>query len=484
MKKKNITKVAVYIRVSTHEQASEGYSIKAQKTRLEHYAMSQGWEIVQFYVDEGISAKDMNRPELQRMLKGVKEKLFDCVLVYRLDRLTRSVIDLHEMIETFEKYDVKFKSSTEVYDTTTATGRLFITLVAAMAQWERENLGERVRFGMEQKAKEGKWVINVPPFGYEKDGDNLIIKESEAIIVRTIFSLYATGKKGANKIAEILNEKKFKTKSGKHFTDTAVLYILKNPLYKGTMRYNYRVNKENYFEIPNAVPSIVNNDTFEKVQSILKTRSSDHPKRATSPFIFSGVVRCHRCKSKLAGKYSITHRNGKKYVSYQYYCTQRRAGVCDQPTITQNYLEHQFLERIKKWNIEKELKDVEVAKASQDDRVKNIMKELENIERRKKKWQYAWANDMMSDNDFKNRMYEENEKEQMLNDELNDIDHDDPQDIEDAYALLFDMLGNWKEMNTYEKKHFVRLAVKEMSVDKIKKERKPSSVAITNLTFH
>src|SRR5690606_28162321 len=213
-------KVAVYIRVSTQMQVEEGYSLAAQKERLKAFAYSQGWEIVQYYVDEGVSAKDLNRPELQRMLKDMKAKLFDIVLVYKLDRLTRSVIDLDKLLTEFNKYDVKFKSSTEIYDTTTATGRLFIRLVASMAQWERENLSERVSFGMEQKAKEGKWVINVPPFGYDRTTEGYLeIIEHEAVIVKRIYKMYLSGKYGIAKIAKFLNENNLLTKSGSYWND-------------------------------------------------------------------------------------------------------------------------------------------------------------------------------------------------------------------------------------------------------------------------
>ena len=133
-------RVALYIRVSTEDQAREGYSIQAQKNKLEAYCVSQGWDVVGFYIDDGYSAKDLDRPEMKRMLKHIEQGLIDCVLVYRLDRLTRSVLDLYKLLEIFEQHNCKFKSATEVYDTTTAMGRMFITIVAAMAQWERENL--------------------------------------------------------------------------------------------------------------------------------------------------------------------------------------------------------------------------------------------------------------------------------------------------------------------------------------------------------
>src|SRR5690625_1264812 len=183
-------KTAIYVRVSTEEQAKEGYSVSAQMKRLKAFTVSQGWDIHDVYADEGISAKNTKRPQLQRMIKDIKSDKVDVVLVYRLDRLTRSVFDLYKLLETFEKYDCKFKSATEVYDTTTAMGRMFITIVAALAQWERENHGERVAMGFEEKVKQGKCPFNFSPIGYDlnKEKSKLYINESEAIIIREIFT--------------------------------------------------------------------------------------------------------------------------------------------------------------------------------------------------------------------------------------------------------------------------------------------------------
>src|SRR5699024_3098799 len=161
--------VAIYIRVSTEEQASEGHSIGAQRELLKAYCTRQGWTSYKFYVDEGISAKDTNRPQLQLMLDHIKEGMIKTVLVYRLDRMTRSVLDLHKLLETFEKHDCAFVASTEPYDTTTAVGRLFITLVAAMAQWERENTGERISMVLNEKATKGEWLAQAPFGFYKKD---------------------------------------------------------------------------------------------------------------------------------------------------------------------------------------------------------------------------------------------------------------------------------------------------------------------------
>src|SRR5690625_5198821 len=173
-------KVGLYPRVSTDEQAKEGYSIDAQIKNSINFINSQGWELYDIYTDDGFSAKDLERPGMQKMIEDIKIRKFDVVVVYKLDRLVRSVSDLHELLKLFDKYEVKFKSVTEMFDTTNAMGRFFITLVAAMAQWERENLAERVRFGIEQMVSEGERPGGKLPFGYTKEGE-LIEQEAETI---------------------------------------------------------------------------------------------------------------------------------------------------------------------------------------------------------------------------------------------------------------------------------------------------------------
>lgn len=160
----------IYIRVSTDEQAREGFSLAAQEERCRQFAQSQGWDVDKV-CDDGYSAKNLNRPAIQRAIRDVMAKKFDVLMVYRLDRLVRSVIDLHYLLDMFDKYGVKFKSVTEVFDTTTAMGRFFITLVGAMSQWERENLSERVRVGIERGFMEGNRYGKIP-FGYREKTEN------------------------------------------------------------------------------------------------------------------------------------------------------------------------------------------------------------------------------------------------------------------------------------------------------------------------
>jgi site-specific DNA recombinase len=485
-------KAAIYVRVSTAEQAAEGYSIRAQTDRLKAYCVSQGWEIFEFYVDDGYSAKDTNRPNLKRMMKHIEEGLIDCVLVYRLDRLTRSVRDLYSILETFDKYDCKFKSATEVYDTTTAMGRMFITIVAALAQWERENTGERIRMGMEQKAREGNWVINQAPYGYEIDKENktLIINDREALLVKRIYDDYLSGKTMRN-IAIDFNKSNITTKSGAIWNDFKIKYILSNPLYIGTMRYNYRTNKENYFEVEDAHPAIISKETFENVQKIKESRRVVHPRSATSKFIFSGIAKCARCGSPLAGRYGYYKSKTKKdHISRprSYYCTKRRLGKCDLPNIGENHLEMQFLNYLNTFKINPDIiEDVSEEKegTENDEKLKVLQKELKEIDNRRRKWQYAWVNEMISDDDFSNRIEEENIKENDTKNQLSSLEpRGEKVNTEDLYGILLDIKSNWNQLEALEKKTLLQMFMKKIIVNRDKKSPgDPNSISILDVEF-
>lgn len=473
-------KTGIYIRVSTDEQAKEGYSIPAQRNRLEAFCVSQGWDIIGFYVDEGISAKDTNRPELQRMLKHIENGIIECVLVYRLDRLTRSVRDLYELLDVFEKHDCKFKSATEVYDTTTPMGRLFITIVAALAQWERENLGERVRMGMQEKAEEGKWVVNTPPYGYDidKENDALVINENEAVIIRKIFNMYLSGM-GTHKIAYTLNQNGIETKKQSAWMGNTVRQMLRNPIYKGTMRYNYRVNKENYFEVDGVAPVIIDKETFDKVQAVIDNRKTVHPRTATSEFIFSGTIICKRCKGRMFGKYGYSKRGDKEYRTKSYYCQNRQKGLCDQRQISQRFIETQFLEKIDTLLVDDSHIDIQERTDHTKDTIEYINKELKAIENRRKKWQYAWANENITDQDFTDRMKEEKEKEERLLEELKEVKPPDKHlTLDEQKEILKNIKLLWNNLTPIEKKNFLQMFVNKIEVDKINPRQKPSSVSV------
>ena len=186
---------AIYIRVSTDEQVNDGFSINAQYSKLTKYAESNDWNIYNYYIDEGISGKNItDRDEMSRLLEDIKNGFVNNVLVYKLDRITRSLKDLIYLIELFERYNCTFNSQTEKIDTSNAVGRMFIKIIGIFAEFERENLGERISFGYEQKTREGYYTNCNGVYGYDYIcGYGLIINDLEKIIVQDIFNWFIEG---------------------------------------------------------------------------------------------------------------------------------------------------------------------------------------------------------------------------------------------------------------------------------------------------
>ncbi|GEO24889.1 integrase [Alicyclobacillus acidoterrestris] len=322
-------RTAIYIRVSTQEQALEGFSLAAQTQKLNAYCESQDWQVVGIYADEGISAKDTHRPKLQQLLQDIAAGNIDIVLVYKLDRLTRSVSDLYQLLQLFDKYQVGFKSATEIFDTTTAIGRLFITMVAAMAQWERETIGERVAIGMAQKALEGKRVAAAAPFGYTKNGETLAVNPTEAQVVREIFHRYVNG----DSIDRITRWLRTTDARGGIWDNHTVSYLLENPVYIGKIRWGYRSAKTSQETIltDGSHEPIVNLATWQAAQHARERRKRRSPRAGTGKFPFGGLLWCAKCGASMTGQYN------RKYRYYR--CNKARLKQCNARMVRADLLE-------------------------------------------------------------------------------------------------------------------------------------------------
>jgi site-specific DNA recombinase len=343
------------------------------------------------YCDDGYSAKDLNRPAIQRVIQDVKEKKFDVLVVYRLDRLVRSVIDLHYLLDIFDKHGVKFKSVTEVFDTTTAMGRFFITLVGAMSQWERENLSERVKMGLERRFMEGN-RHGVAPFGYDDVDGRLVVNRDEAEIVKWIFRTYK--RHGMHKIAHKLNQQGIKTKTGVQWQDAQIHYILTNPVYIGQIRYH--VKKGQPITMAANHEPIISEEEFEQTQQLIKKRSNwDSAKALTSDYPFSGVLVCGKCGEYMYGQ---KQKNKSGYYRYYYRCSGKfKKGICDASIISEIKIVQALFEKLD-WIAEgiEEPEEQETPDPSPQMRIKQIEAEIERIKKRRKKWQEAYANDVIT----------------------------------------------------------------------------------------
>ncbi len=260
----SVVRVAVYTRVSTEDQAKEGFSLAAQEERLRAYCQARGWEIAGTYRDDGHSGRNVRRPAYQKMME--ERDRWDTILVLKMDRIHRNSRHFMEMMEDLGRAEKDFVSATESLDTTTAMGRFVMDIIQRIAQLESEQIGERVYIGMSQKAKTGPGVLGFPaPLGYEVSEGTLRIIDREAVIVRDIFERARTGTT-MEEIAKDLNANHVRTKRGKEWTAVKVYRILHNPTYAGHLRWDQIERKAEH-------EPIVPVETFNEVQKAIRARA-------------------------------------------------------------------------------------------------------------------------------------------------------------------------------------------------------------------
>jgi site-specific DNA recombinase len=253
-----MVRVAIYIRVSTEDQAREGYSLDAQKERLEAYCEAQGWDVAHIYSDEGHTGRKTNRPAYRKMIED--KNTWDTLLVMKMDRIHRNSKNFMIMMEDLEKWGKKFTSMQESLDTSNAVGRFVVDIIQRIAQLESEQIGERTYMGMAQKAESGQGIMGFnPPYGYQILDKDLSIIDEEAETVRNIFSLYLAGESMKN-IAWRLNRDEVRTRRNNDWTIWSISHLLHNPAYAGFRRWDG-------FLVPSTHRAIISIEDFNKAQS-------------------------------------------------------------------------------------------------------------------------------------------------------------------------------------------------------------------------
>lgn len=324
-----------YIRVSTEEQAVSGFSLMAQRERLEQFAKSQGWTLARVYEDDGYSAKDTNRPALKQLLMDAQKG--EVVLAYKLDRLTRSVMDLYELMQTFDKRGLLFKSATEEFNTTTSHGRLMITLVAVLAQWERETIAERVKMGRQKKATSGEWPGGPIPFGYLAEpgklrGNRTLLRlvpdQERAHLVREIFERYLAGQGVRGLALWLSRDLGMQAANGGVWRPVTLVRMLTNPVYCGDVVHGRRTDGPVTRVVGNHDP-LVSRELFERVQDMFEKRKAVAPRHATGKYPLAGVAKCGVCGGPISALW--TERAG----TYYYRCLNYIHGMgCGEPALT------------------------------------------------------------------------------------------------------------------------------------------------------
>ena len=330
-------RVAIYTRISTDE-TNQPYSLEAQQQRLNSYvALQDGWRVVRKF-EEQASGGSLERPQLRRALAEARARRFDILLVYRLDRLTRSSRDLFTIVDELNEGGVELRSATEPVDLSSPVGRLMVQMLSNFAEFERETIRDRITAGLERKAARGEWVGGRPPFGYTKIEGGLVAEPAEAAVVRLIFERYAQGAEGSVNLAWWLNDRGYRTRQGRRFSPKTVLGILSNPIYVGRIRRG-----DETFEGKHE--AILDEQTFESVQETLRKRGDDPRLRRSnqSDYLLTSLVKCGRCGSAMIGM-SANGRGGR----YGYYAchSRRRRKECDAEFIPARELDREVLAQL------------------------------------------------------------------------------------------------------------------------------------------
>ncbi|RTE01748.1 recombinase family protein [Paenibacillus whitsoniae] len=409
--------VALYVRVSTEEQAEHGYSIDAQLDKLRSYCQIFGMTVFKEYVDRGISGKSIEkRFELQQMLRDAKSGLFNLVLVWRLNRLARNTLDLLQIVEDLRKLNVDFRSFSENFDTSTPAGKFGLSMLGSVGELERDTIVENVKMGLKYRAKTGRHNGKVP-LGYKitdlgsngphKRITQVEIVPAEAVIVKRIFERFASGQ-GYRSIANQLNQDGYTTKPGKAFSICSVKDILDNPFYVGKIRYSRyenwsdkrRKGKSAAPIIANGVhPPIISEELWNKVLMLREKRSVVSIKKFSGEYLLTGLIKCPQCGASMTASCTKNKLKDGSTITRMYYsCSRFRSmgsSVCSANSVrkleAEQYLIDRLQEVLSKPHILRAIvKSINDRQANRTGPLKeeldSIQSRLEQLEERKRKY--------------------------------------------------------------------------------------------------
>jgi site-specific DNA recombinase len=382
---------AIYTRKSTSEGLDQDFtSLDAQREAAESYIASQrneGWlALPDRYDDAGYTGANVERPALQKLLSDIKDGRVDCIVVYKVDRLSRSLLDFTQLLEVFEKNSVTFVSVTQNFNTNTSMGRLTLNILLSFAQFEREIISERTRDKMAAGRRKGKWLGGRPVLGYDLDRENhkLIVNEKEAETVREIFDLYIK-ERSLLSVAIRLNDKgyetkKFVTKSGKvlgeeKFKNTYIQHIIKNVLYIGKVKYMGQLYQGLH-------EPIVGEDVFKKAQEILASNrvARQSSKNTKNIGLLNHLLRCKACNSIMFHTYSA--KGNYKYRYYVCMNAQKRGySYCPTRSVNAQAIEDAVIDALRKIACDSKVQEqsIKSLRESLQEEIEHLKEEQKNI---------------------------------------------------------------------------------------------------------
>ena len=471
-----IKSAGIYIRVSTFDQAREGFSLREQEERLKEFCKFKRYNIYKVYQDAGISAKNDKRPAYQEMIEDVKKGNINVIVALKLDRLTRSVYDIEKLMKFVNDYECDIDCMADESNTTTSNGRMVMRIMTSVSQNEIEKCSERTKFGMAGAIKNGH-IPNRTGLGFKRENKKLVPDPLTKDIIVRIFDLYLEGK-SHQAIANIYNKEKVLGKT--NWYDSTIQKILSNELYKGDYVNGKRTKHPTYYE--NVIEPIVSKEKWESCQ-YQKLRNARHYER-TATYLFTNKLKCSKYGNFLGG-HATTKTNGKKY--YYYKCNTCKT----------------YFNEI---DIEKELKAFMLELAKQDDLINNYYtpfikskledktedykKEIKDLDKQLDRIKTAYIKGVVKLEDFdkeiKHIEYQKSdlEKRQKGQKQYEDLSFtlNDLLIIQDIQEIEFytnpDVLNNWSNKSKEDKQKIIG-----KYIDNITIEKKNNKFEISNIEF-
>ena len=471
-----IKSAGIYIRVSTFDQAREGFSLREQEERLKEFCKFKRYNIYKVYQDAGISAKNDKRPAYQEMIEDVKKGNINVIVALKLDRLTRSVYDIEKLMKFVNDYECDIDCMADESNTTTSNGRMVMRIMTSVSQNEIEKCSERTKFGMAGAIKNGH-IPNRTGLGFKRENKKLVPDPLTKDIIVRIFDLYLEGK-SHQAIANIYNKEKVLGKT--NWYDSTIQKILSNELYKGDYVNGKRTKHPTYYE--NVIEPIVSKEKWESCQ-YQKLRNARHYER-TATYLFTNKLKCSKCGNFLGG-HATTKTNGKKY--YYYKCNTCKT----------------YFNEI---DIEKELKAFMLELAKQDDLINNYYtpfikskledktedykKGIKELDKQLDRIKTAYIKGVVKLEDFDKEIkhieyqksdLEKRQKEQKQYENLS-FTLNDLLIIQDIQEIEFytnpDVLNNWSNKSKEDKQKIIG-----KYIDNITIEKKNNKFEISNIEF-
>ncbi|MDR2559284.1 MAG: recombinase family protein [Oscillospiraceae bacterium] len=475
---------AIYVRVSTEEQAQEGFSIRAQEQKLKDFARVKDWSIFKIYMDEGISGKNLTeRPAVQEMIADIENGDVKNVLVFKIDRLTRSTADLVYLIDLFNQKDCSFNSLTESIDTLTASGRMFLKIIGIFAEFERENIIERVKVGIERKVREGYTIGGNVSYGYDRPKHQKVqtINEYEAEIVKEIFDMFVNQGVPINDIARRLNVRKIGTKNDVTWGSTAIRRLLANSNYIGNVRHHIR--EENEYSVEGKHEPIISQEQFDIAQKILQNNKKSTPtKKPREESYFSGFLRCGTCGYKM-----VTHniyntlKDGTKSITSSYRCQKKSVKACTSSSISHKKLEVAFYEYITGLVDLDAAEQVEIESQKKQEnqaQIKAYEKKLQKLKIKESEAMSLYVADEMTFENYREIKRLVDKETAIINAELEKLHTIQDEMPVNKTDIIKDFNENWEWLTTSERRQFLLQFMGEITVTAEKEKGQHFATAI------